>query len=78
MDKIGYREMVRGIESAYINKVIDDFVLKDRDKEIIKLNLLHGISYTNIPDKLENWVSTRTVQNVMNTWMPLILEHLKR
>lgn len=78
MDKKGYREMVRGIESACINKVIDDYVLDDRDKEIIKLNLLHGISYTRIADQIDPWVSPRTIQNAMNTWMPIILEHLKR
>ena len=76
MEKKNYRELVRGIESACINKVIDDYVLDDVDKEIIKLNLLHGISYTKIADQLEPWISPRSIQNAMNAWMPLILKKL--
>lgn len=78
MDKKGYREMVRDIESACICKIVDEYVKDDTAKEIIKLNLLHGISYTKIADWLEEWISTRTIQNKMNEWMPLVLEKLKR
>ena len=78
MLKRGYKAMMRGIESERISQIIDAYVHSDRDREIIKLSLLHDISYTNISDRLQDWVSPRTVQAVMNRWMPLILEHLKR
>lgn len=78
MIKRGYKNMVRGIESERINQIVDAYVHSDRDREIIKLSLLHDISYTNISDKLQDWVSPRTVQAVMNKWMPIIIEHLKR
>lgn len=78
MLKRGYKNAMRGVEASRINAIIDEYVHSDRDKEIIKLSLLHDISYTAIADRLEPWISTRTVQNVMNEWMPLILEHLKR
>lgn len=78
MLKRGYKIMVRGIDSERINQIIDAYVHSDRDREIIKLSLLHDISYTQISDRLKDWVSPRTVQAVMNRWMPLIMEHLKR
>lgn len=78
MLKRGYREMVRGVESERINAVIDAYVHSDRDREIIKLSLIHGVSYTRIADRLNDWVSPRTVQSVMNRWVPLLLEKLKR
>lgn len=78
MLKRGYKNAMRGVEASRINEIIDEYVHSDRDKEIIKLSLLHDISYTDIADRLETWISTRTVQNVMNAWMPLILEHVKR
>lgn len=78
MLKRGYKSMMRGIESERISQIIDAYVHSDRDREIIKLSLLHDISYTNISDRLQDWVSPRTVQAVMNRWMPIIMEHLKR
>lgn len=77
MTKRGYRDLMRGYDAQRITRVVDDYVLSDRDKEIIKLNILHGVSYTDIPERLDPWVSTRTVQNAMNRWMPVVLEHLK-
>ena len=44
MDKKGYREMVRDIESACICKIVDEYVKDDTAKEIIKLKLLHGMN----------------------------------
>lgn len=78
MVKRGYKDMVRGIESERINRIIDAYVHNDRDREIIKLSLLHGVSYTRIADRLEPWLSPRSIQEVMNRWMPVIIEHLKR
>lgn len=78
MLKRGYKNAMRGVEASRINAIIDEYVHSDRDREILKLSLLHDISYTAIADRLEPWISTRTVQNVMNAWMPLILEHVKR
>jgi len=78
MVKRGYKDMVRGIESERISRIIDAYVHNDRDREIIKLSLLHGVSYTRIADKLEPWLSPRSIQEVMNRWMPVIMEHIKR
>ena len=78
MIKRGYKQMMRGIENERINQIIDAYVHSERDREIIKMSLLHDISYTNISDRLQDMVSPRTVQTVMNRWMPIIIEHLKR
>lgn len=78
MIKRGYREQVRGVDARIVSEVIDAYVLSDRDREIIKLNLLHGMSYTRISEIIEPWVSPRWIQEIMNRWMPLILEHIKR
>ena len=76
MIKRGYKQMMRGIESERINQIIDAYVHSERDREIIKLSLLHGVSYMHIADRMEPWVSPRTIQAVMNRWMPIVQEHL--
>lgn len=76
MTKRGYRDMVRGMDGERLGRIIDAYVLSDRDREIIKLNLLHGVSYTRIADRIEPWVSPRTIQEIMNRWMPIIKEHI--
>lgn len=76
MLKRGYKDMVRGLDSQHISQIIDAYVHNDRDREIIKLNILHGVSYTRIADRLEPWVSPRTIQEIMNRWMPVIREHM--
>lgn len=78
MKKRGYKEMVQGVQSTWLSKVIDDYVHNDRDREIIKMNLLHGISYTHIADRLDPWISPRTIQEIMNRWMPVIMDHIDR
>ena len=78
MTKRGYHESVRGYDAQRIETVVDAYVHSDRDREILKLNLVHGVSYTDIPERLDPWVSTRTVQNAMNRWMPVVLEHLPK
>ena len=70
--------MVQGVQSTHLCRVIDDYVHSDRDREIIKLNLLHGVSYTRIADRLEPWLSPRTIQEIMNRWMPIIMDHIDR
>ena len=68
MIKRGYREQVRGVDARIVSEVIDAYVLSDRDREIIKLNLLHGMSYTRISEIIEPWVSPRWIQEIMNRW----------
>ena len=70
--------MMVGVDSETINALIDAYVHNDRDREILKLNLLHGVSYTRIADQLNPWLSPRWIQEIMNRWMPVILENLKR
>ena len=77
MIKRGYRDMVRGVESQRIEGLVDAYVHNDRDREIIKLSLVHGVSYTRIADRIDPWVSPRTVQTVLNRWMPVIMEHVE-
>lgn len=76
MLKRGYRDMVRGMDAQMVDRIIDAYVHNDRDREIIKLNLLHGVSYTRIADTIEPWISPRAIQKIMNRWMPVIKEHL--
>ena len=78
MNKRGYKDMVRGIDAQRVQAIVDAYVHSDRDREIIKLNLLHGVSYTHIADQLDPWLSPRSIQEVMNRWMPVIIEHLQR
>lgn len=70
--------MVQGVQSTKLCQVIDDYVHSDRDREIIKMSLLHGVSYTRIADRLEPWLSPRTIQEIMNRWMPVIMDHIER
>lgn len=78
MNKRGYKLMVRGIDSATINRIVEQYVHSERDREIIKLSLLNDVSYTRIADRLDTWISPRTIQNILNKWMPVILEHLRK
>lgn len=78
MLKRGYKNMVRGIDAQRVTQIIDAYVHNERDREIIKLNLIHGVSYMHIADRIEPFVSPRTIQEIMNRWMPVIMEHIKR
>lgn len=78
MTKRGYKEMMVGVENKRIEEIIDDYVHIHRDRKVLKLSLMHNVSYTNIAGRLDLNVSSRTVQTIMNRWMPVIMEHLKR
>lgn len=78
MTKRGYKEMMVGVENKRIEEIIDDYVHRHRDRKVLKLSLMHNVSYTNIAGRLDLNVSSRTVQTIMNRWMPVIMEHLKR
>lgn len=76
MKKHDYKARVRGVESERILKIIDSYVLSQRDRKVIKLALINDVSYTKISQRLDLEVSSRTVQEIMNRWMPIIMEHL--
>lgn len=76
MKKHDYKGRMHGMERAKIEQIIDAYVLSQRDRKVIKLALLNDISYTNIAGRLDLEVSSRTVQAIMNRWMPIIMEHL--
>ena len=78
MTKRGYKEMMVGVENKRIEEIIDDYVHSHRDRKVLKLSLMHNVSYTNIAGRLDLNVRSRTVQTIMNRWMPVIMEHLKR
>lgn len=67
---------MRGVESERIERIINTYVHSQRDRQVIKLAVLDDISYTRISQRLDLEVSSRTVQEIMNRWMPVILEHL--
>lgn len=75
MDKIGYKDMVIGISNERIEKAINEYVHKPRDRKVLKLCLMHGLSYTAIAGRTDLDVSSRTVQTIMHRWMPIIKEH---
>lgn len=76
MNKKGYKNMVMGIPHEQIERAIDAYVHSPRDRKILKLCLLHGQSYTKIAGRLDLEISSRSVQEVMNRWMPIIKDHL--
>lgn len=76
MKKHDYKGRMRGVESERIEKIIDAYVHSQRDRQVIRLAVLDDISYTRISQRLDLEVSSRTVQEIMNRWMPVILEHL--
>lgn len=76
MKKHDYKGRMRGVESERIERIIDAYVHSQRDRQVIKLAVLDDISYTRISQRLDLEVSSRTVQEIMNRWMPVILEHL--
>ena len=75
MDKIGYKNMVIGISNEQIEKAINEYVHNPRDRKVLKLCLMHGLSYTAIAGRTDLVISSRTVQTIMNRWMPIIKEH---
>lgn len=75
MDKIGYKNMVIGISNERIERAINEHVHKLRDRKVLKLCLMHGLSYTEIAGRTDLVVSSRTVQAIMNRWMPIIKDH---
>ena len=76
MKKHDYKGRMRGVESERIERIIDAYVHSQRDRQVIRLAVLDDISYTRISQRLDLEVSSRTVQEIMNRWMPVILEHL--
>lgn len=76
MKKHDYKGRMRGVESERIERIINAYVHSQRDRQVIRLAVLDDISYTRISQRLDLEVSSRTVQEIMNRWMPVILEHL--
>lgn len=76
MKKRGYKDALRGVENARIEAIIDAYVHSQRDRKVLKLSMIHDISYTRISQRMDLQVSSRTVQSIMNRWAPVILDHL--
>jgi len=74
--KHDYKGMICEVENERIEKLIDSYVHSQRDRTIIKLSLIDNISYTRISQRLDLEVSSRTVQEIMNKWMHIILKHI--
>lgn len=72
----GYKQEMRGIEAERIEKIIASYVHNPRDRKVLRLALLHEVSYTRISQRQDLEVSSRTVQTIMNRWMPVIRAHL--
>ena len=76
MTKHDYKGRMVGRTTEEISNLIDAYVHSGRDREVIRLSLLEGESYTRIAGRLDLEVSSRTVQQIMNRWMPIILDHM--
>lgn len=76
MKKRGYKQAVNAVPISEIDRLINEYVHSQRDRKVLKLALLNNLSYTQIAGRLDMEISSRTVQEVMNRWMPAILEHL--
>lgn len=76
MNKRGYRDAMRGVDNERIGQAINAYVHSQRDREVLRLSLIHGISYMRISERPGLEISPRTVQEIMNRWMPVLLEHL--
>lgn len=76
MRKRGYKDALRGVENERIERLIDAYVHSQRDRKVLKLSLIHDISYTRISQRQDLELSSRTVQEILNRWAPVILEHL--
>lgn len=55
-------------------RVIDGWVLIERDRKALKRKYLDGITYEEIAEELG--ISPKTVQNIMNRWRSTINRHL--
>lgn len=76
MRKHDYKGRMLGKTNEDIARLVDAYVHSGRDRDVIKLSLIEGESYTRISQRLDLEVASRTVQEIMNRWMPVILEHL--
>jgi DNA-directed RNA polymerase specialized sigma24 family protein len=76
LTKHDYKGRMVGRTTEEISRLIDAYVHSGRDRAVIRLSLLEGESYTRIAGRLDLEVSSRTVQEIMNRWMPIILDHL--
>ena len=76
MLKYGYKNMMVGVTNKHIEELIEDYVHSPRDRKVLKLCLMHNFSYTQIAGRADLNVSSRTVQTIMNRWMPIISQHL--
>lgn len=76
MLKHGYKDMMVGVTNKRIEELIEDYVHSPRDRKVLKLCLMHSFSYTQIAGRVDLNVSPRTVQTIMNRWMPIILKHI--
>lgn len=76
MLKHDYKGMMVGITNKRIEELVDEYVHSPRDRKVLKLCLMHSFSYTQIAGRTDLSVSPRTVQTIMNRWMPVLLKHL--
>ena len=76
MKKRGYKDALRGVETERIEKLIDAYVHSQRDRKVLRLSLIHDVSYTRIAARMDLEISSRSEQEIMNRWMPVRLDHL--
>lgn len=59
---------------ADYERAINDWVLGERDRKVLKRKYLDGITYETISEEIG--ISPKTVQNIINRWRGTIARHL--
>ncbi len=62
------------VANSKMAQTIDEWVPSERDRRILKRKHIDGKGYEFIAE--EEGVSQKTVQNVMNKWMPIVRANL--
>lgn len=59
---------------AEYEHAIDEWVLGERDRKVLKRKYLDGITHEGIAEEIG--ISPKTVQNIVNKWRGTIARHL--
>ena len=72
----GYREALVGVSRSEILQVVEEYVHNARARELIRITMVDGYSYTDAAGMVQPEMSTNGVQDVINRWMPVVLDKL--
>ena len=66
---------MKDLSRSEIEELIDEWVFKKRNREILKRRLLDGITYERIAEEFE--MSTRQIKNIVYRSETIIFSHVK-